>query len=166
MPCPCHVPAVLQQCPVLRENPRVTGKIRTANRETPRGSRKKPNPSRSPTGRRETTNVNSHIPCRAVPWPWEVTLKAAWSEHGMGTTWYVWINTSRLSTACGRSAQVRFLPTATRSFTIGRSDFSGYTRIFTKDTAWSEHGRGTAWYVWIRHSRTALFKWERHNLNL
>jgi hypothetical protein len=34
------------------------------------------------------------------------------------------------------SAQVRFFPTTTRNFTIGNSDFSGYTRTFTKDTAW------------------------------
>ena len=56
-------------CRVLRESPRVAGKRRTANRETPRGSRKKPNLGRSLTGRRETADVNPHVPCRAVPWP-------------------------------------------------------------------------------------------------
>ena len=49
---PCYAPAVLRQCRVLCESPRVAGKIRTANRETPRGSRKKPNLGRSPTGSR------------------------------------------------------------------------------------------------------------------
>jgi hypothetical protein len=29
------------------------------------------------------------------------------------------------------------------------SDLPGYTRNFTKDTALSEDGRDTAWYVWI-----------------
>jgi hypothetical protein len=24
----------------------------------------------------------------------------------------------------------------------------------------------TAWHVWIKHGRTVLFKWERHNINL
>ena len=66
---PCCAPVVLRHCRVLRESPRVAGKIRTANHETPRGSRKKPNVSRSPTGRRETTDVNSQIPCRVAPWP-------------------------------------------------------------------------------------------------
>ena len=52
-------------CPVLRESPRVVGKIRTANRETPRGNRKEQNLGRSPTGRRKTADVISHIRCRA-----------------------------------------------------------------------------------------------------
>ena len=55
---PCCAPAVPQQCRVLRESLRVAGKIRTANRKTPHGSRKKPNLSRSPTGCRETADVN------------------------------------------------------------------------------------------------------------
>ena len=46
-------------CRVLRERPHVVDKIGTANRETPRGSPKKPNLGRS------TADVNSHIPCRA-----------------------------------------------------------------------------------------------------
>jgi hypothetical protein len=98
---PCYAPVVLRQCGVLRENPRVAVRFRTANRETPCGGRKKLN------GRCECTHT---MPCqrRAVPWPWEVACKAARSEHG----------------------------------------------------------RGTAWYVWIRHCRTVLFKRERHNLNL
>jgi hypothetical protein len=74
-------------------------------------------------------------------------------RHGMGTTWYVWINIGRLSTACGRSAQVPFLPTTTGSFTTGNSDFCGYTRTFTKDKALSEDGRGTARYVCINTTR-------------
>ena len=36
--------------------------------------------------------------------------------------------------ACGRSAQLRFLSTTMSSFTIGSSDFTGYTRTYTKDT--------------------------------
>ena len=93
VPLPCRVAlihvcrAVLlpssQQCRVLRESPRVSGKTRTANREIPRGSRKKPNLGRLLIVRRETADVNLHAPCRAMPWPWEVAYKAAWSEHGM-----------------------------------------------------------------------------------
>ena len=56
-------------------------------------------------------------------------------RHGRGTAWFVWINIGHLLTACGPSAQFRFLSTTTRNFTIGSSDFSGYTRTFTKDTA-------------------------------
>ena len=37
-----------------------------------------------------------------------------------------------------------FFPTTTRSFTIGSSDFSGYTRTFTKNTALLEDSRGAA----------------------
>ena len=44
----------------------VDGIIRTANRETPRGRRKKPNLGRSPKGRQETADVNLRIP-RHVP---------------------------------------------------------------------------------------------------
>ena len=29
-------------------------------------------------------------------------------------------------------------------------------------TAWSEHGMGMAWQVWIRHGLTVSIKWERH----
>jgi hypothetical protein len=77
MPCRAnsHMPfyelAVLRQWRVFRESPRVYGKIRTANRETPHGSRKKPNLRRSPTGRKEMAGINSHTPSRAhaVPLP-------------------------------------------------------------------------------------------------
>jgi len=31
-------------------------------------------------------------PSRAVPWPREVAFRSAWSEHGMGTAWHVWIS--------------------------------------------------------------------------
>jgi hypothetical protein len=75
----CRAPAVpcransrmpsSQQCCVLRESPRVSGKIRTANREIPRGIRKKPTLGRLSIARRETTDVNLHAPCRAMPWP-------------------------------------------------------------------------------------------------
>ena len=32
--------------------------------------------------------------------------------------------------------------------------------------AWSKHGRGKTWYVWIKHGRTVLFSWERHKLTI
>ena len=87
----CCAPAVLRQCRVLRESPRVAGKIRTANRGTPRGGRKKPNVGRSPTGRGETVDVNSHIPCRA-PAPFYHGLeKSLAKRHDRSTAWYVWI---------------------------------------------------------------------------
>jgi hypothetical protein len=34
-----------------------------------------------------------------------------------------------------------------------------------KRTAWSEHGMGAAWQMWIRHGRSVLIKWERHIQN-
>jgi hypothetical protein len=64
---------------------------------------------------------------------------------------------------CGRPAEIRFLPTTAWNFTIGSSDFSGFTRTFTKDRAPSKDGTGTARYVWIsatRHGRgTAWYVW-------
>jgi hypothetical protein len=45
---PCRVPAILRQCRVLRE--------------TPRGSRKKPNAGMSPTCRLWTADIHSHMP--------------------------------------------------------------------------------------------------------
>ena len=63
---PCYAPAVLRQCHFLLETSRIFGKIRTAYREISRGSRKKTNLDRPPTGRRETVDVNSHITCRGL----------------------------------------------------------------------------------------------------
>jgi hypothetical protein len=67
-----------------------------------------------------------------------------------------WVNIGRLSTTCGRCSQIRVFPTTTGSFRIGSSDFSGYTRTFTKDTSLSEngrcttrHGKGTSQYMWF-----------------
>jgi len=37
--------------------------------------------------------------------------------------------------------------------------------VALRRTAWSEHGMGAAWQVWIRHGRTVYIKWERHILN-
>jgi hypothetical protein len=62
---PCRAPAILRQCRFLLETSSIFGKIRTAYREISRGSRKKTNLDRSPAGRRETVDVNSHITCRA-----------------------------------------------------------------------------------------------------
>ena len=103
----CCAPAVIRKCRVIRESPRVAGKIPTVDRETPHGSRKKPNLGRSPTRRREKTDVNSHIPCRAP------------------------------AMLC---------------------------RVLEKSLA-KRHGRSTACYVSLKHGRTVLFKWGRHNLN-
>jgi hypothetical protein len=92
---PCRTPAILRQCRVLRESPR--GRRKYPNciwdwfasgnnlRRTPRCSRKKPNAGRSPTCRLWTADANSHIPCRPVPWPWEVAFRTARSWHGIGT---------------------------------------------------------------------------------
>ena len=56
-------------------------------------------------------------PCRPMTMAlWKGLLKAT-VQHGRGTAWHVWINIGRLSTACGRPAQVRLLPTASRKFT-------------------------------------------------
>ena len=95
---PCRAPAVRRQRRVLRESPHVTGKIRTANRETPLGSRKKPNLGRS------SMIIHTHtMPClcRAVPWPWEVASRhgrsTAWTQRGMCET-----NTVALACSSGK----------------------------------------------------------------
>jgi hypothetical protein len=133
-------------CHVVRESPRVGGKIRTANRETPRGSRKKPNLGRSSRGRRETANVKSHIQggsnmtgtncdlfthnesrsylnhlvqCRALPWPWEFAFRTAWSQHSM---------------ACEDQTRPRCV--------------IQMRKTQSKSLA-TRHGRGTVWYVWV-----------------
>jgi hypothetical protein len=36
--------------------------------------------------------VPKRLSCRAVPWPWEVVFRTAWSWHGRGTAWCVWIS--------------------------------------------------------------------------
>ena len=78
----CCDPAVLRQCHALRGSPRVAGRFQTANRETPRGSRKKPNLSTSPTCRRETPDFNSHIPCRAPAVLCRYLEKSLAKRHG------------------------------------------------------------------------------------
>ena len=71
---PCCAFAVIQQC-----------HVRTANRETPRGSRKKSKLGRSATGRRQTDDVNSHIPCGAPAVLCPGLGKALAKRHGQST---------------------------------------------------------------------------------
>jgi len=35
------------------------------------------------------------FPCRAVPWPWKVALRAAWSEQRRGAAWHMLIKHGR-----------------------------------------------------------------------
>ena len=81
-------PAVRRQCHALREVPRVAGKIQTANRGTPRGSRKKPKLGISPTGSL-SADVNSNIPCRAPAVLCRGLEQSHAKRHGRGTAWYV-----------------------------------------------------------------------------
>ena len=67
--------------------------------------------------------------------PLQCRFASDFSRPRHSTSWYVWIHICRLSTACGLSHQLRFLPTTTRTF--------------TKDTTTSVNGRGTARHVWI-----------------
>ena len=91
MPCrtnlhvPCCAPAVHRQCRDLRESPRVAGRTRTTNRETPHGSWKKPNPEISPTRRRETEDVNSYTSCRASAMLCRDLEKSLAKRHGRST---------------------------------------------------------------------------------
>jgi hypothetical protein len=108
---PSRAPAILRQCHVLRESPR--------------GSRKKPNAGRSPTYRLWTADANSHMPCHAhaalchglqkslserlgrgmayvnQTWPHcanqmgKTQSKPLAARHGRGTAWHVWISLNR-----------------------------------------------------------------------
>ena len=80
---PCCAPAVLREPPSLKSAR--SGKIRTASRETPRGSQEKPNLGRSPTGRQETANVISHVPCRAHAVLCHGLGEVARKQHGRST---------------------------------------------------------------------------------
>ena len=84
---PRCAPAVLRQCRVLSECPRVAGKIQTTSHETPRGSRKKPNLGRSPIGRRETADVSSHIPYRVPAVLWRDLEKSLAKRRSRSTAW-------------------------------------------------------------------------------
>jgi hypothetical protein len=55
-------------------------------------------------------------PCRAPTMPLCKWLLKATAQHGRGTVWFVWINIGRLSTACGRPAQVWFFFQLPRGF--------------------------------------------------
>ena len=63
-------------------------------------------------------------PCRspAVLWLWKVSFRAAWAWHSMCE--------SNMVAVC-------------------KSNRKGRVQILS-DTAWPGHGKGTAWYVWIR----------------
>jgi hypothetical protein len=103
---PCRAPTILRQCRVLRESPEsrkcpncysysLTDFYASDNnfREIPCGSRKKPNVgmwagrSHAVFGRQMLIHTHHGMPiprqCRAVPWPWWVTFRTAWSWHGM-----------------------------------------------------------------------------------
>ena len=111
---------------VLRENSRVAGKNRTANRKTPRGSRKKPNLGRSPTGRQGTVDVNSHIPCRVPAVLWRDLENSLSKRHGR-------------STARSRHGLCEQITVALC--------FS--SRKDTIEILATRHGRDVPWYVWI-----------------
>jgi hypothetical protein len=134
-----------EQCHVLRESPHgsqkypncqsysLTDWYASDNRcGTLYGSWKKPNAGRSPTCHLWTADANSHMPCPccAVPWPWEVVFRRAWSWHGMGTagvkqTWPHCVNQ------------------------MGKTQ----SKLLA-----ARHGRGMAWYVWISLMR-AMNAW-------
>jgi hypothetical protein len=101
---PCRAPAILRQCCVLHENPRRSWKYPNCSscslrdwyasdniRETPLGSRKKPNAGRSPTCRLWMADVNSHMLCHAHAALCR-GLEKSLSErcvYGTGTAWHV-----------------------------------------------------------------------------
>jgi hypothetical protein len=103
MPCrvnshmPCRDPAILRQCPVLRESPRGSRKYPNCYsysltfwyasdnlRGTQRGSRKKPNAGRSPTCRLWTADANSRVPCHAQAALLRGLEKSLPERHGYG----------------------------------------------------------------------------------
>ena len=88
-------------------------------------------------------------PCGALTMPLCKRLLKATAQLGMGTALYVWTNIFRFSTACGRFAQVRFLPATTRSFTIGSSDFFSCTCGLPRRT---------------RHCRSTTGAWQGHGI--
>jgi hypothetical protein len=71
--------------PQLQFNGRVISILVNNLRETPPVSRKKPNIGRSPTGRRETADVNSHTPCRSAAALCRGREKSLSKRHGRGT---------------------------------------------------------------------------------
>jgi hypothetical protein len=99
VPMPCCAPAVLQQCRVLRESPRGSRKYPncyshrltdwytsdTNLNGTLRGSRKKPNVSRSLTRIIWTADANSHMPCHAHAMALKSRVQngMAQAQHGM-----------------------------------------------------------------------------------
>jgi hypothetical protein len=87
----------------------------------------------------------------AVPWPWFHHAALQATSQGHGTTRHrhgmVCVKHYRpfLDRLCA-ICQVRFLSTITRSFTIGSSDFSGYTKISRRTRhcrrqAGAQHGK-------------------------
>jgi hypothetical protein len=99
---------------------------------TPRGSRKKPNAGRLPTCRLWTADANSHTPCRlyAVPLPQPCRgLERSLLERHIRDM------------ACMNQ---------TRSHCVNEM------RNTQSKLLAERHGKGTAWYVWIRHKSAYL----------
>jgi hypothetical protein len=67
-------------------------------------------------------------------------LLKAKAQHGRGTAWYELI-------FVGDLPKFGFFRLRRAVSRLVGSDFSGYTKTFTKDTALLADGRGTAWYV-------------------
>jgi hypothetical protein len=65
----------------------------------------------------------------------------------------------RLLSEAYQSSSQRSIRTTVKSGIVGLAVriFPATTRIFTKDTALSEHGRGATWHVWI--NGTACYLW-------
>jgi hypothetical protein len=72
--------------PQLQFNGRLISMLVNNLRETPPVSRKKPNVGSSPTGRRETADVKSHVPCRSPAALCRGLEKSLSKRHGRGTT--------------------------------------------------------------------------------
>jgi hypothetical protein len=93
---PCRSPAA------LKANSHITCRSHAVTLPLPCNSPTVPNAGTSPTCRLRTADANSHIQCRspvANPWPWEVAFRTAYSWHGRGTAWHVWIRLKSAETA-------------------------------------------------------------------
>jgi hypothetical protein len=90
---PFYAPASLLLCRVLRQSSRIAGKKSELPivklRVVVGRNRTWANRPQAVDRRPLLIHTYHDVP---MPWPWEVACKSAWSEHGRGTVWYVWIS--------------------------------------------------------------------------
>jgi hypothetical protein len=77
--------------------------------------------------------------CRAVPWPWEVTFRTAWSWQCTGAAWHIWIKHGfTVLVKCERQSKL-------------------FAAWHDRETVWVRHGNGMVCVNYHRPSGVGMW---------